>query len=90
MIEDITPGTVEEIFIVRQGSGGSARYAICHRVATMTGGDRIAGVDKTVAEIVDEQDLSAAVVSGERYDDLRVATFEPQSGLNLSIIQHPR
>lgn len=73
------------IFVVRQGDGEGATYAICHRVATEGGTHRLAGTSKTLAELVDEQDLSAALVPPGGSGPLTSFSFEPQSGRDINI-----
>ena len=80
-----TAQAVEGLFVVRQGEGESAVYAICHRVATVKGDHRLSGTSKTAAELVDEQKLLAAFVSAGEYEGLRSLSFEPQSGQNVTV-----
>lgn len=86
MVEDSTAQAIDGFFIVREGEGADARYAICHRVDSVDGSYQIAGIGKTAAALVDEQKLLAAFVSGGRYDGLKVMSFEPQSGQNVTLI----
>lgn len=90
MVDDV--GTASEvkvsdsaIFVVRQGEGDSASYAICHRVATESGGHRLPGTSKTLAELVDEQKLSAALVPPGGLGPVKSFSFEPQSGRDVNI-----
>lgn len=90
MVDNVETGSevkvVESaIFVVRQGEGESASYAICHRVATESGGHRLAGTSKTLAELVDEQNLSAALVPPGDSGPVKSFSFEPQSGRDVNI-----
>lgn len=88
MVEDGT-SKAEGLFVVRQGEGDKASYAICVRIETVDGSHRIAGTSKTVAELVNEQGLQAAFVDSHEHDGVRMATFEGQSGRNFSLVETP-
>lgn len=79
----------DAIFIVRTGEGAEGDYAICYRVANVPADHRLPGSSSTVAELVDEQCLSAAYVSGKA-GGVRMMSFEPQSGLNVRLFYRPK
>lgn len=78
------------IYIVRQGSGESASYAICHRVDSVPGGHKIPGVSQTVAQLVDQQRLQAAFIEADQCEDGGEVSFRAQSGENITISFRPR
>lgn len=85
MVDDENAG----IFIVRQGDGPSATYAICHRVDTVSGSQQIAGTNKTAQQLVDEQRLDAAFLASGKYGDLQHLTVQTATGEDLFLhIQH--
>ena len=80
----------EGIFVVRQGEGDSASYAICHRVDSVPGGHTIPGSGLTVAQLVDQQRLQAAFLAEDKFEDGGEVSFRAQSGENITISFTPR
>ena len=73
------------IFIVRVGSGDDTRYALCHRLTTVSGDHRLPGAGRTVAELVEAQRLLAACLSDDDCDGPGALAFMTQSGQNITI-----
>lgn len=78
------------IFIVRQGEGEGASYAICYRVDSVPANHAVPGTGKTVAQLVDEQKLLAAFLKQGRYEESGEVSFRAQSGENVSVRFTPR
>lgn len=93
MTDDTTTQTGalgDGIFIVRQGAGESATYAICYRVDSVPGGHMIPGSSHTVAQLVDQQRLEAAFLAQGKYETGGEVSFRAQSGENISVSFTPR
>lgn len=85
------PATLGEgIFIVRQGEGESASYAICYRVDSVPGTHTIPGNGQTVKQLVDQQRLEAAYVAADKMETGGEVSFRAQSGENISVSFTPR
>lgn len=87
MIEDNAANEPQDtggpsLFVVRLGDGEGAAFAICERVGTVEGSRRLPGTGRTVAELVAEQALAAAAVSGGDAGGLDNLMFMAQSGQN--------
>lgn len=80
-----TVGGSEGVFIVRQTEAQGGGYAICARVATLGGGERLVGFSETVADLVEKQKLLAAFAVGGSTGTTETFSFEPQSGENVSL-----
>lgn len=80
-----TAGGGEGVFIVRQAEAQGGGYAICARVATLSGGERLVGFSETVADLVEKQKLMAAFAVGGATGTTETFSFEPQSGENVSL-----
>ena len=80
----------EGIYIVRQGEGEGATYAICHRVDSVPGGHTIPGSGQTVAQLVDQQRLQAAFLAEDKFETGGEVSFRAQSGENITISFQPR
>lgn len=69
-------------FIVRQGEGEKATYALCHRYDTVPENYAVAGTNKNAGQIVEEQKLMAAFVSSRKTTVVATMTIEPQNADN--------
>lgn len=78
------PREGQAIFVVREGEGDQARYAVCRRMTTVSGDHRLPGARQTVAEMVEEQRLLAGVIADD-CDEFQTAMFWSQSGKNITI-----
>jgi hypothetical protein len=82
--------STDGIFIVRQGKGEDATYAICHRIDSVSGSQQITGTNKTAQQLVDEQRLEAAFVSSGTGGDFQSFSFEPATGSNVNVSYRQR
>ncbi len=76
-------GESEGVFIVRETGDRDGDHAICVRVATLKGGERLVGFTETVADLVDKKTLMAAFAPGGSTGLTETFSFEPQSGENV-------
>ena len=86
MVGEVSSGG---FFIVRQGEGDKATYAICHRVDSVSGGHQITGTNKTAQQLVDEQRLDAAFIASGDYDGGQTMSAQFATGEDIFIhIEH--
>lgn len=81
--------SIDGIFIVRQGEGDRATYAICHRVDSVAGDYPIMGLSKTAQQLVDEQKLGAAFVAPDKDGPLQAFSVRSVPGRDTLIHIRP-
>lgn len=79
------PREGQAIFVVREGEGDDARFAVCRRMTTVAGDHRLPGMRQTMAELVRDQGLLAGVIADDDCEGFQSTMFWSQSGKNITI-----